>query len=267
MKDKLKWLYYSQFWIAVMAMALSSYYQLVNQLIDFNYYRMVFVGVSTWSAYLLLNILGANNDEAVETQRLIWVREHRIFLTVLCALTSLVTAVMFIGLLESDLIIAGICVIIVLFYEKFFPKLSLRTIPYLKTPLICTVWALMCTYFASNHANFLQFVDCFIFVMALMIPFDLRDTEVDATEGTENFVAKLGPEAAKLYGLALLGGSALFQASYFGMDFRNVLIEFILLGMYFGIVRKVQPNHNDQSLYLGVDSLMMVRLLHFLVAS
>lgn len=258
--------FYAQLWTGIAAMALSSYYQLIQVgLNEFNYYRMVFVGISTWTAYLFLNLLGLKENPKSEDPKVLFLKEYQTGLWSICGGLIFVIAVMCIGLLGNDFLLVAACAALVLLYEKLLPFFSIRAIPYLKTPIVCLTWAIMCTYFATNRVSLLQFFDCYIFVMAMMVAFDLRDVESDLEEGIANFTQKLGSSTSKLYGLTLLAGTSMIQSSYFGFDFRSVLIEFTILGIYFGTIRSVTSQTKDVTLYLGIESLMFIRLFHFLV--
>ncbi|MBS1571517.1 MAG: hypothetical protein JST62_03850 [Bacteroidetes bacterium] len=66
-----------------------------------------------------------------------------------------------------------------LLYNSFFLKLYIRNIPLLKIFYVGLVWGLMNAWLSFPIFNFPIFIISFIFITALVLPFDIRDMNKD----------------------------------------------------------------------------------------
>jgi 4-hydroxybenzoate polyprenyltransferase len=256
-------IYHSQVWIAIMAIALSTYYQWIARPTDtWDFYRILIIGLTTFCAYLYINMISAKDKTLVETKRLKFTRDHLKKLKMLFALITTTIIFMLFQLTRNDLFLLLGCSTIVIIYERLTPRLSLRKVPFLKTPLVSLSWAIMGVLFSTQSFSFILFFDCFIFVTALMIAFDIRDTEIDKKENIKSFVSLLGVPSAKILGFTLLLTSSYLQFTVLKNNGKHLFIEFILLTLYMILIKKVKINQENPLLYMAFDSLMLLRLLH-----
>lgn len=74
--------------------------------------------------------------------------------------------------------LAIICVLGLL-YNSFFLKINIRRIPYVKVFYVGFIWGLMNAWLSFEEFNHPIFWITFLFVTALVLPFDIRDMEKD----------------------------------------------------------------------------------------
>ncbi|HRO76614.1 MAG TPA: hypothetical protein PLP27_10760 [Crocinitomicaceae bacterium] len=66
-----------------------------------------------------------------------------------------------------------------LLYNSFFLKINIRKIPLLKVFYVGFIWGLMNAWLSFEEFNLPIFLISFLFVTALVLPFDIRDMERD----------------------------------------------------------------------------------------
>lgn len=66
-----------------------------------------------------------------------------------------------------------------LLYNSFFLKINIRKIPFLKVFYVGFVWGLMNAWLSFDEFNYPIFWITFLFITALILPFDIRDMEKD----------------------------------------------------------------------------------------
>ena len=128
--------------------------------------------------------------------------------------TAVVLGIWSFLLLESDIkLLLILPVIISLVYViPTFKSQRARDIPYLKIFLISITWAMF--YIIPSQSLLSSdvlaiFLEKFLFIFAITIPFDLRDLEIDSTTGLKTLVHLLHPEKALKLSASLIGMSLL----------------------------------------------------------
>lgn len=106
-----------------------------------------------------------------------------------------------------DFAILALVGAISLFYALPFikKKSSLRDIPFLKIHLIAISWALVSSVFVLNSGinPFLIFLEKYLFVLGITIPFDIRDIGVDEPD-KKTIPQLLGVKSARVLSVFLL---------------------------------------------------------------
>jgi hypothetical protein len=103
-------------------------------------------------------------------------------------------------------------------------RISLRDIPFLKIHLIAISWALVSVVFIWESANepLLLFLEKYLFVLAITIPFDIRDIGVDEPN-KKTIPQLLGVNSARVLSVFVLICSwficHLNSLSHFSVDF------------------------------------------------
>lgn len=152
---------------------------------------------------------------------------------------------------DTVLIIAGFGVITFMYAIPFLPKRffldkqnNLRSISGLKVYVIALVWAgvtvllpLINNNYALNNTVIVTTVQRFVFILALMLPFELRDLKYDSLKlGT--IPQKIGVKRTKILGVILLLIFVLMELIKPEIDVRQVkivlLVSLVLIGFTIG---------------------------------
>jgi 4-hydroxybenzoate polyprenyltransferase len=137
----------------------------------------------------------------------------------------------------------------------FFKGKRLRDYPYLKVILIGVVWAYVCVVIPVATVGrgwglpeSLMFLEKFLFIFALTIPFDIRDMAWDAQTGVKTIPLSIGAEKAKRWAsYAIIASlSIVFLLSYFGVYLLNqyIIISVSLILSEYLIHKTKQDNSN-----------------------
>ena len=153
-----------------------------------------FATLFVYNIHRLVTII--TNKEALNSDKHKWVRENLKGFYLLI-FTSIVGFICIVFLAQKEVLIAlAPIAVLTLFYsiplfrmEKNFFRL--REIPYLKIFLIAFVWSYATILFPIIQLNYkfnsthiiAMFVERFFFIIAITIPFDIRDLEADKQSG------------------------------------------------------------------------------------
>ena len=180
-------------------------------------------GVGNWLIYGVFNffsILFVYNFHRIykatfskiRTPLLEWVLKNKVFVFYLLAISLLTCFALFTVLWQgkiSLLLLFGTMVLLSLAYVVPLFGKSLRQLPYLKSPLIALVWIVVLFVFPSLNEgiSFRAIVgpvsSYFLFFLALTIPFDLRDVQIDScTQKTLPMV--LGEKGSRFLSVGLI---------------------------------------------------------------
>ena len=159
---------------------------------------------------------------------------------------------------EYRLLKWGIIVILGLLYNSFFLDKFIRKIPLLKVFYVGLTWALINSWLILPEFNFEIFLISWLFISALVLPFDIRDMKSD---DVVTFPILIGVQKTKFLAYLLIFISGLLSVFY--LDFRfsacflmTVIISFILI--YFS------ENDNRESYFsFWVESCSGLPLLMF----
>lgn len=114
----------------------------------------------------------------------------------------------------SILLISGMLAFITLLYALpvFYGNRNLRALPGLKIYVIAFVWAGATIFLPLISENFfysrdvlLEFLQRFLFVTVLLLPFEIRDLKFDMAQ-LNTIPQKLGIKRTKILGFIILGG-------------------------------------------------------------
>ena len=138
-------------------------------------------------------------------------------------------------------------------YEKIlFKSFALRELPYTKAIIIALTWSLTCTGLIE-HPSTTAFIDCFLFIIFLSIPFDIKDIKQDTLDGIKTF-ATYSVSKTKL--ICAIGYTLL---SVFWIYKENDLFYMISLPLYLIFLKK--GFKTEASYYMSFDSLIILRAL------
>lgn len=163
---------------------------------DERYFTSILLGFGTFVVYSLPSEL--NFDLRLRSTRLLGLG------------LALILALGFFGIQNlSALLILFVAFTLSFFYVSSFHflKIPLRQIPYLKSSLIALCWVLVCVVFPQVNQEQLpegmEVVALFCFFLALTVPFDIRDYDLDRGK-LKTPVQLVGIFPAKLIALCLL---------------------------------------------------------------
>ncbi len=192
----------------------------------------LFVFFSTIISYNMIRLIQL---EKINTTTAIWIRANKRGL-VLLNIIALIGLVYF----AFDVNLSGFIallpfIVATLFYAlpKNNARGGLRQIPGFKLILISLSWAGVTLYFPIQEAGistishqWLYFVQRFLFVLAITIPFDIRDSQFDLPE-LATLPIVLGVNRAKI--VAILAMVVFLGMDYFLLDFNSILFKVHLL--------------------------------------
>lgn len=272
----LKFLAYSNIYIVavVLSLTLQSYW-LLELPIDYNY--ILFLGCATGVLYPGHRLIGAQRLKGQSlSERFAMVDKHRASLLVLVAVFLVGTLYFFSHLdPEIQLLLLPGAAISVGYAIPFFPVRSkwyrLRDIPLIKIVLIALVvtWttAALPTLIANVNAQAWSFflLARFVLILAVTIPFDIRDLVQDKHDQLLTLPQLMGWERARAASLVLLTTfSFLNFALYFFFDFYSLplFIALLLSDQYSAVmIRKCTPEKGELFYSFGIEGVFIVQAL------
>lgn len=182
---------YSNCWIGLGAALFSLPFYLLEKLPP-NYPFLVFVFFSTILTYTFQRHVKILTASRIDGDRIQWMKSNPILVKVILAISFLGSIYPLFYFSLNALLVLVFLGAISLFYVVKIPlliKKNLRDIPSLKIFLIALVWAATGSFLPYLNADdtalklptFL-FIINFIFIIALTIPFDIRDLDLDEAE-------------------------------------------------------------------------------------
>ena len=216
---------------------------------------------ATILSYSLQRIVRHTSGNAINSIRHQWVYKQIKLLFVLIVISSCLSGYLFFKLFSFyELLYFSPLIIIALFYAvKLFRK-SLRDIPFLKIILIASSWAAVTVLIPayinqelSAYGTWAIFTLNFIYIFALVIPFDIRDLQFDEPE-KKTIPQLIGWKASKYTGIALLIICGLLSCTFFKEAIYSIPIYFL------SIFLMLQVNDKRKELFyaFGIDGLILL---------
>ncbi|WP_156027099.1 UbiA family prenyltransferase [Sporocytophaga myxococcoides] len=150
-----------------------------------------------------------------------------------------------------------------LFYSA--PLLNFKRIPFLKIFLISYVWSISTVILPSINKGYSVldrevieiFVQRIIFILALAIPFDIRDIEVDRRNNIDTLPTLLGFGRAKLLSVILLILFIVVGCFFYGWDYTFYSrLAIGILAVY--LIIKIKRSRSDLYYMVGIDGIMIL---------
>ena len=160
---------------------------------------------------------------------------------------------------EYRLLKWAIIVVLGLLYNSFFLEKFIRKIPLLKIFYVGLTWALINSWLILPEFNWPIFLISWLFISALVLPFDIRDMKSD---DVVTFPILIGIQKTKFLAYALVFIASLLSISYLDLIFSlcfllTTIITFLLI--YFS------ENNNKESYFsFWVETCSGLPLLCFL---
>jgi len=243
---------------------------------------LAFVFLSTILTYSVHRYIGIRRlDEGQLKGRFEIVKRYRkaigfttILSILLLAYLSFQLSLRTLGLFALTGIICFLYVIPVMHKNK-----RLRDLPYIKIILIAFVWSFVAHIPVIeslidgkdlNQKMFgLSFIEKFIYIFLITLPFDVRDIELDRSTGVPTLPSYMGLEKSYrlIYSLLAIDTVILLSIGYFGeMVFARCAA--LLLSVFFSLIAlKISKGKKSDIYYSGhLDGVIIVRSLCVLIA-
>ena len=240
----------------------------------------LFVFSSTLFLYCSHKIVGIRKMKSFEDEgRFAVIKKFKSHLILYALLGGLATLYFF-TTLEPRLQIALILpsVISVLYILPVFSNNKrLRDFDLIKIFLISIIWGLiigLIPYFEVNgfvdFTGFLYFMEKLTFILAITIPFDIRDLRFDKKINVITIPGKLGVKKSYLLTYILLGASLIICTILYYLDYYSLKVMLALITGYMltAVAVLVSKNKRDDYYYSGLlDGTIIIVALMGIVAS
>jgi hypothetical protein len=263
LKTIFKYLVYSNIWIAIGASCLSlNTYLLANKSPNVELILLVFFAtLFTYNFQRILKLLFKIN---LHGERVKWIEKNQIIIYILIILSAIVTTILSVTYLSKIWLVLLFSGIITVFYVVKIPGLNgknLRDIPGIKIYTIALVWGLTSVIIPNLIDNLFDltltvalFISNFIFILAITIPFDIRDINLD--DSSKKTIPQLiGVKKSTYLSIILLLISQVLLAIYWSkMTLAFVILTLILTPIL------LKSNENKPELYFSglVDSSLLI---------
>lgn len=203
---------FSNLWIAFAASGLTlNTYLVINKPINYSVILLVFL--ATFSVYNLQRVIKHYFQKKNYSKRHLWIYNHINILSALVGISSLASLILFFSLYSfiDFLFLLPFSAISVLYAVSIFSKnRALRDFPFIKVFLISITWAassVSLPFIELKLTLNLQIINLFIFnlffILAIAIPFDIRDLKLDDLK-TKTIPQVLGINRSVNLSLALI---------------------------------------------------------------
>jgi len=252
-------------------------------LLDFTaplaYMVPVIIAIGTFVIYNAHRYLGQQHiSDKLYPRRIHFVAEYRLVLGII-SLIVIAPIGFFLCQLKSEiwLVLMPCALLTFLYLTPIFPNQKrLRDFPWIKIIVIALVWGglFLLPIFTSDKIScsttdtLLIFIEKFFFFIAITIPFDFRDREIDSRQGVVTIATQLQPHMLKVILIGCLSISILSSVLYFFSGGYSLALTLYLVFFY---VISIAPclggiRQNREIYYLGVlDGLILLNgLIYFL---
>lgn len=227
------------------------------------------------AAFFLYNLQRIYQSSLPTTDpRLLWYRKNKKWIFTIAIVMALgfteITWTIF-RTYKEGIFVYGFCALFSVFY--FLPPLNLRKVAYLKQFYIALVWIMVCVVipflFEEEHFTgwmyfqkdqWLYIVSQFCFIAALCIPFDIRDIDKDAAEGTQSLPVVLGEQKSKYTAYALL---CVYLVLAFFIETKNLILirGFVFIAGCAVVYFSNKKRHRYYFIYLADGVIILQTLL------
>ena len=212
----------------------------------YNFKTAFFVGVFIFVSYNFIGFIEQKKQRLEWYDR--WLKSNKLFINTLTLLMVFVAVWVFImeGLrIESLLLLVPFSIITFFYTIPFFKfrnrTFSFRNFPFIKIVSISISWAGVSLLFPLLEAEkvidftiYLEFVQRFLFVIALTIPFDIRDFNSD-DESLKTLPIVFGIRKSKFIGLFLLFVCVVFEFLNINSGLQDEVV-FTMVSLILGVL-------------------------------
>lgn len=241
------------------------------------YYFMIFF--ATFFVYNLHRYIGAARNKDNDAERNAWAINNRALLKllILLGLIGLLISLLYLRM-KVGLFLLPLCVITLGYslpvIRRKADKIRLRDLPWLKTFLIAAVWTFVTVVLPGLREDIgyldkgflLVCLERFLFVLAITIPFDIRDIRDDKKDGVISIAVSLGEGRSKMLAVGLLVlFLVLVSLHYQGSVHLWPLLISAATTLY--LVASTSPSKNERFYLLWLDGTMIFQFMLVLAFS
>lgn len=236
---------------------------------NFDIYYAIFVFFSTHLAYHFHRFFGYNAQlKPIESPRHNWYNKNKKNQLVLTVISALASAFCLYNLgIGIIFYLIPLFALSGLYNVKIGTFKGLRHIPFVKTFVIALVWAYSVSvpliYYNPYNPTAFLFLRNFLFILAITLPFDIRDLERDP-KWLKTLPQVLGVNATKNLAISLLF-VFLMSCWFYNKNAFFLKADFIVVLITSLLVYSAKPNQGDRLYLIGLDGTLILRVL--LVAS
>ena len=260
------------------------FYALASALIlgeypPFSILLIVFSG--TLVAYLFHRMypIWANHKIAAGNAILNWTNTNKQVLNVLFATAVVISLLSFIRLTYNIQVLLVLLAAINVFYsipifKKNKVKVALRDWPFTKIFLIAFTWASVCATLPSKAIGSIEpsiasglFFEKFFFILAITIPFDIKDIESDVWNKVKTIPQKFGNNSAIVIALFCLIVSLFFFLTFVESSLAQKIAYLIFYAFSATLIYKSRNVQSDQFYLFSLDGLMILLFALLLLVS
>ena len=147
-----------------------------------------------------------------------------------------------------------------LLYNSFFLTINVRKIPFFKIFYVGFIWGLMCGWLSFQSFNWTIFFITFLFITALVLPFDIRDMKKETVMIFPNWIGVWNTKNLAIVMVGIASILAFFTLqSPFSMAFLLSAIPTVLFILF------SENSRPDAYFSFGVESCSAFPFLFFLL--
>ena len=261
MNKSLQCLLYSNAFIAISG-GMYAFHDAINNEFHYPIYSVIFLITITWLSYQipLINCFFLSNNIPTKAKDS-WFVEHKnlmLFLTaVLMAIAG--TCSFYLNSERQTLVIILSFISLSYVMPNILFRYSLRKIPYLKIFLIAGSWAALSVFWWQQINQFSITLFCirFITLIAITLPFDIRDLDEDKTNDLKTIPMLFNHSTNKTIIFSLLAISfflCLITPNITIFEYYLIFIAALTLLLY-------TPSKTDIYFYLLVDGIFIIHVI------
>lgn len=219
---------------------------------------------STLCIYTFQRLIKSRIEEKKEGELHLWIEKNVKIQWTYIAVTALISIYIYfyqLNAFENTKWWMIIALIVSLMYAVNINGISLRDLPFLKIYVIAIIWcnALMFPLFLNQDFNFssiLFVISHFFFIIAICIPFDIRDIHFDNPK-MKTIPQKVGIENAKKWSLIAL---LIFNIITFVSKPQLISNHFFIVSLILTYYLLIKANVNSKSyfFYIFIDGTIML---------
>ena len=260
--------------LSAVTLTLSSYLILLNfKPESFSIHLVCIIFFSTLFIYNFY-ILFFSVSKIVLTKREKWINKNEKFVRVLLLISLLGVSynVFFLSVYQILFLIhlSSLALLYISPFKLGKIELSLRKFSLLKIFILAYVWTSVTVVLPAMEVGkifycetYIVFIERFMFIFALAIPFDIRDYSKDKFERVQTIPGLLGIDKAKNLSIVILLLYIIFSILMNGME--DVTISRIFSGILaVFLIKKIDEKVSDSYYMFWIDGVMV---FHFLILS
>lgn len=231
---------FSNIWIAILAAGLTLNTFLINDELNIDFKVCILVFLTTFSIYNLQRLVKHFFKKNNFSERHNWIYNNIKIIAFLVILSSIGSIYLFFSIftIQDFLILLPFTLVSGLYAVSIFSnKRALRDLPFLKIFLIAITWGVTTVILPFLQSELIlsskliaQFLFTFLFIVAITIPFDIRDIHLD-DQKTRTLPQVLGTKGATTLAIFILGACLIINyLFFFNINYPIILfVSFVLI--------------------------------------